>query len=184
MIRVRHAFAACLIVVLVLGAFVSCSGPELESSDAAGTVTTTTTTEAPTTTTEAPTTTTTTEAPTTTTTILVAPPTTSKPKPKPTAPPVTRAPAPPATEPAPVEAGTGRCGGDLPPCYVMMRESGGNVAIKNPTSSASGKWQFLDSTWQGHGGYAHASDAPESVQDAKARQLWAGGAGCSHWSAC
>jgi len=66
----------------------------------------------------------------------------------------------------------------------MMRESGGNIRAQNPSSSASGKWQFIDSTWAGYGGYAHAKDAPESVQDEKARQLWAGGAGCSHWSAC
>ncbi|MCU1453449.1 MAG: transglycosylase [Acidimicrobiales bacterium] len=77
--------------------------------------------------------------------------------------------------------GSGRCGGDLPPCCVMMRESGGNIHAQNPSSSASGKWQFIDSTWAGYGGYAHAKDAPESVQDAKARELWAGGAGAGHW---
>ncbi len=82
------------------------------------------------------------------------------------------------------EQGTGRCGGDLPPCYVMMRESGGDIRARNPSSTASGKWQFLDSTWAGFGGYARAYLAPESVQDAKARILWAGGRGCSHWSAC
>lgn len=93
--------------------------------------------------------------------------------------------APPAPAPAPVaEQGTGRCGGDLPPCYVMMRESGGNIRAQNPSSSASGKWQFISSTWAGYGGYAEAYLAPESVQDAKARELWAGGAGCGHWSAC
>ncbi|MEZ5140030.1 MAG: transglycosylase family protein [Acidimicrobiales bacterium] len=110
--------------------------------------------------------------PTTTTTTTTAPPTTT----------TTAAPAPapaPAAEPA-----TGRCGGDLPPCWVMMRESGGNITAKNPSSSASGKWQFINSTWAGFGGYAEAWMAPESVQDAKARQLWAGGAGCGHWSAC
>jgi hypothetical protein len=93
----------------------------------------------------------------------------------------------PAPAPAPAAAaayGSGACGGDLPPCYVMMRESGGNITAQNPTSTASGKWQFIDSTWAGFGGYAKARYAPESVQDAKARQLWAGGAGCSHWSAC
>ncbi len=94
-----------------------------------------------------------------------------------------RAPADPSPQrsaPA-AEQGTGRCGGNLPPCCVMNRESGGNIHAQNPTSSASGKWQALDSTWNGYGGYAHASDAPESVQDAFAAQLWAGGAGASHW---
>jgi hypothetical protein len=90
----------------------------------------------------------------------------------------------PTTRQSAPEIGSGRCGGVLPPCYVMMRESRGDIRAENPTSSASGKWQFLDSTWAGFGGYARASHAPESVQDAKAAQLWAGGAGCSHWSAC
>lgn len=66
----------------------------------------------------------------------------------------------------------------------MMRESGGDIRAQNPVSTASGKWQFLDSTWAGFGGYAKARLAPESVQDEKARILWAGGAGCSHWNAC
>ena len=82
---------------------------------------------------------------------------------------------------------SGRCGGSLPPCYVMMRESRGNIRAQNPRSTASGKWQFLDSTWRripGTGGYAKARHAPEHVQDAAARWLWAGGRGCSHWSAC
>ena len=61
---------------------------------------------------------------------------------------------------------------------------GHDARARNPSSTASGKWQFLDSTWAGFGGYASAYLAPESVQDAKARILWAGGAGCSHWSAC
>lgn len=79
---------------------------------------------------------------------------------------------------------SGQCGGSLPPCYVMRRESGGNIRAQNPRSTASGKWQFLDSTWRRHRGYAKARHAPEWVQDERARQLWAGGRGCSHWSAC
>lgn len=142
--------------------------------------------------------TTTTEAPATTTTVdpealadfyeaVAASQTTTTTAPPPSPPtthyhpPTTAAPAP---APAPAQYGSGACGGDLPPCYVMMRESGGNITAQNPTSTASGKWQFLDSTWGGYGGYAKARYAPESVQDERARQLWAGGRGCSHWSAC
>lgn len=115
-------------------------------------------------------------APLPTTTTTAAPTTT-------VAPPTTVAPAPAAPVAAPAPA-SGRCGGDLPPCWVMQRESGGNIHAQNPHSSASGKWQFIRSTWAGYGGYAEAHLAPESVQDAKARELWAGGSGCGHWSAC
>lgn len=89
--------------------------------------------------------------------------------------------APPA-EPWPVSMEP--CGGDLPPCYVKWRESHGDYNAQNPTSTASGAWQFLDSTWAGYGGYPSAWLAPPDVQDERARELWAGGAGCSHWSAC
>ena len=73
------------------------------------------------------------------------------------------------------------CGGNLPPCCVMMRESKGNPSVVNGSSGAAGKWQFMPGTWNGYGGYATASQAPESVQDAKAAQVWAGGAGASNW---
>lgn len=130
--------------------------------------------------------------PTTTT-----PPTTVAPvtAPAPTAPPTTEPPvtAPPVTAPpvtaAPVPAepqgsAPGACGGDLPPCCVMMIESGGNPQAVNSSSGASGKWQFMDNTWQGYGGYANAADAPESVQDARAVEVWAGGAGAGRWVSC
>lgn len=102
-------------------------------------------------------------------------------------------------ERARAEYPSGQCGGDLPPCRVMQRESGGDIRIWNGgcyapvgwtglspcgSSSASGKWQFVRGTWAGFGGYLNAADAPEAVQDAKARQAWAGGRGCSHWMAC
>ena len=103
-----------------------------------------------------------------------------------------------AAEAARIEAeraahSSGQCGGDLPPCWVMHRESKGDIRIWNGGcyngpcrggSTASGKWQFVRGTWGGFGGYRNAADAPEQVQDAKARHLWAGGRGCSHWSAC
>lgn len=93
---------------------------------------------------------------------------------------------------------SGRCGGDLPPCWVLGVESGGDIRVWNggcyaPVghagpgpcgSTASGKWQFLRSTWAWFRGYLNAADAPEWVQDEKARLTWAGGLGCSHWSAC
>lgn len=87
--------------------------------------------------------------------------------------------------------GSGRCGGDLPPCWRMNIESGGLLDVWHgrchrqcTNSTASGKWQFLRGTWKNHRGYAAAAYAPEWVQDEKARQVWAGGRGCSHWSAC
>lgn len=76
------------------------------------------------------------------------------------------------------------CGGDLPPCYVLARESGGNPTAQNPHSTASGLWQVLDSTWRGYAGYAKARLAPADVQNNFARQLWNHGAGCHHWFAC
>lgn len=70
------------------------------------------------------------------------------------------------------------------PAYICTRESNNTINAENPVSSASGKYQFLDSTWNGYGGYSHAADAPEEVQDAKARETYAGGAGASHWACC
>jgi hypothetical protein len=76
------------------------------------------------------------------------------------------------------------CGGQLPTCRVLACESGGNPLAENPSSTASGLWQILDSTWNGFGGYSHAAHAPVDVQNAKAAALWANGAGASHWRAC
>lgn len=76
--------------------------------------------------------------------------------------------------------GTGACGGDLPPCWVMMRESGGNLNAYNPTGCGGrgcyGKWQCDPRTCSGRG--------TEAQQDAEARALWDGGRGCANWGAC
>lgn len=77
---------------------------------------------------------------------------------------------------------TGRCGGDLPSCAVMMCESGGNPrAVLHSSIRPAGKWQIITDTWAGYGGYATADQAPESVQDERARQIYAGGRGRSQW---
>ena len=80
------------------------------------------------------------------------------------------------------------CGGDLPPCRIAELESHGDYSAINLTGcsgrTCGGKWQFDPRTWNNYGGYAFAQDAPPEIQDAKARETWAGGAGCSHWNAC
>jgi hypothetical protein len=59
---------------------------------------------------------------------------------------------------------------------IAMHESGGDASAKNPGSTASGKYQMLDSTWKGLASqyykpalqYSRAADAPAEVQDAVA----------------
>jgi hypothetical protein len=83
------------------------------------------------------------------------------------------------------------CGGDLPPCWVKSRESGGNYGAFNPTGcvwkggrGCWGAWQF-GGFWSGKLGLPlDLSTATPEQQDAAARELWAGGAGCSNWNAC
>lgn len=92
------------------------------------------------------------------------------------------------------------CGGDLPPCWVLRRESlmaadpprvwNGNCYMPVGSlgqcgrSTASGLWQVLRSTWKGYAGYINAADAPVAVQNDFARMLWQNGRGCSAWAAC
>lgn len=63
-------------------------------------------------------------------------------------------------------------GGDVAPILATIRtlESGGDYTIRAAGSSASGAYQFLDSTWAAYGGYPQAWQAPPAVQDAKAAE--------------
>lgn len=86
------------------------------------------------------------------------------------------------------------CGYDLPPCYVMLRESSGDPTAVNPTGCSGhgcyGKWQFDPTTWDAVARRIGRFDLvgrylpPALDQDAIARALWANGAGCGHWAAC
>lgn len=84
--------------------------------------------------------------------------------------------------------GSGACGGWLPPCWVMMRESGGNPQAVNwggcGGRNCYGKWQFDPRTSQGLGYPGVMTDYSETVQDEAAGTLWANGRGCAAWSAC
>ena len=55
---------------------------------------------------------------------------------------------------------------------IKKCESGGNYQAQNKQSTASGAYQFLDSTWANYGGYAKARLAPPAVQDQKARETY------------
>jgi hypothetical protein len=135
---------------------------------------------------------------TTTTSTTVAPTTTTTAPPPTTTPPARVRRAQPVHQVHTASTTGWPCGGDLPPCWVLHRETPqGDPAVWNggchaPVgydgpgpcgSTASGLWQFLRSTWARFRGYVNAADAPPEVQNEKARQLWAGGRGCSHWSA-
>ena len=54
---------------------------------------------------------------------------------------------------------------------VAKHESGGNYKAENPISTASGKYQWIDSSWQdasrraGRSGWSHAASAPPAIQD-------------------
>lgn len=60
--------------------------------------------------------------------------------------------------------------GDIGPILATIRtiESGGDYNARSRGSTASGAYQFLDTTWNNYDGYRSAWLAPPAVQDAKA----------------
>jgi LysM repeat protein len=78
----------------------------------------------------------------------------------------------------------GRTGGNVPSVAACIRqhESGGDYQAENPSTSASGAYQFVDSTWRSVTGLAPpASDYSKATQDRAFAELWDGGAGAHHW---
>ena len=57
---------------------------------------------------------------------------------------------------------------------VRTLESGGDYTSRATGSSASGAYQFIDTTWAGYGGYSQAWQAPPLVQDAMAGEQLSG----------
>lgn len=78
------------------------------------------------------------------------------------------------------------------PFLVCVRahesDTSGSYSAQNPTSSASGAYQFIDGTWRtvsvraGHPGYSRAIHAPAWVQDAVAYHTVYSQNGKFHWN--
>lgn len=73
--------------------------------------------------------------------------------------------------------------GTCTPTGIFYAESSGVWTAQNPTSTASGGFGYLNSTWSNHRGYLRARDAPPWVQWERFLQTWNGGAGRQHWAA-
>jgi hypothetical protein len=55
---------------------------------------------------------------------------------------------------------------------IAKCESGGRYNAQNSISTASGKYQFLDSTWNNYAGYPKARLAPPEIQEQKAYETF------------
>ena len=69
----------------------------------------------------------------------------------------------------PVSRGVPRTSGPALLERIAQCESGGNYTAQNKRSTASGKYQYLDTTWNNYKGYAKARYAPPAIQDERAR---------------
>ncbi|WP_436955483.1 transglycosylase family protein [Staphylococcus sp. AS1337] len=82
------------------------------------------------------------------------------------------------------EASEGSSGVNAHLQQIAQRESGGDIHATNPSSGASGKFQFLQSTWDSVAPSEYqgqpAGNAPEAVQDAAAQKLY-DEVGASQW---
>jgi murein DD-endopeptidase MepM/ murein hydrolase activator NlpD len=69
--------------------------------------------------------------------------------------------------------GCGLYGGEVDTILATIRqlESGDDYTAQAAGSTASGAYQFINSTWDHYGGYARAADAPPEIQDAKAIEM-------------
>jgi hypothetical protein len=66
------------------------------------------------------------------------------------------------------------CGGEYPPCWVLMRESRGSMTAYNRTGCS------------GRGCYGPYQCDPRTCDGSleSVKRVWNGGKGCSHWKAC
>ena len=82
------------------------------------------------------------------------------------------------------EASEGSSGVNAHLQQIAQRESGGDIHATNASSGASGKFQFLQSTWDSVAPSEYqgqpAGNAPEAVQDAAAQKLY-DEVGASQW---
>lgn len=156
---VTATLVASLVAAAVDGGAAMADEPvdPLAAPSGADTTTTTTVAPAPPTTSTPPTTTPTTTAPPPTATTA---PTTAPP---PSVPPVTVSPA-----PRNVTVFRNQIANIL--ATIRYMESRGDYTAPPNRGNASGAYQFIASTWNNYGGYAHAYLAPPEVQDARAAE--------------